>query len=382
MVDGCAQNAGLPEHSLMDLIATKAEARRVPLNVHLELTYRCNEQCVQCYCVVEHGREQAVRPHELSTDEWRRVLDQLADMGTIYLTLTGGEVFMRPDLFEIIEHVRERGFAYRLYTNGIGLTPAKVERLAALEPLTVEVSLFSADPAVHDGITRVPGSFRRLITNVVRLRDAGVRVYLKTTMMKLNVAGLSEVRQLGRDLDVFAHMFACEVSPRIDGEIMGPRRYQLDEDDLVSYLNHPEWKKEPKPMPDDPPEKIAREKGTCGPAVNGCCIDPYGSVFPCVAFRVPIGNVRKSSFRDLWYGPPPSIRELLAVNRYSDLPDCKSCDVVAFCSRCHGDNVLENKGDWKACHERARIVARAERRVHQILTSERLAAARSAPTGV
>ena len=381
MLDGCAQNAGLPEQSLMDLIATKAEARRVPLNVHFELTYRCNEQCVHCYCVVEHGREQVVRPHELTTAEVKRVLDELAEMGALYLTLTGGEVFMRPDLFEIIEHARDRGFAFRLYTNGIGLTEAKVARLAALDPLTVEVSLFSADPAIHDAITRVPGSFRRLIANVVRMRDAGIRVYLKTTVMKPNVESLSGVRQLGRDLNVFRHTFACEVSPRIDGDIMGPRKYQLDEDELVRYLGHDEWTKDPKPLPGGTPEEIAREKGTCGPAVNGCCIDPYGNVFPCVAFRVPIGNVRASAFRDLWHAPPPSIRDLLAVQRYADLPDCSSCDVVAFCSRCHGDNLLENKGDWKACHERARIVARAERRVYQILTSGRLAGLRPAPAG-
>jgi radical SAM protein with 4Fe4S-binding SPASM domain len=322
-----------------------------------------------------------VRPHELTTDEVRRVLDELADLGALYLTLTGGEVFMRPDLFEIIEHARDRGFAYRVYTNGIGLTEAKVERLAALEPLTVEVSLFSADPAVHDAITRVPGSFRRLLANVRRLRDAGLRVYLKTTVMKPNLDSLPGIRRLGRELGVFHQVFTCEVSPRIDGEIMGPRRYQLDEDELVRYLNHPEWTKAPKPVPAGTPEEIAREKGTCGPAVNGCCIDPYGNVFPCVAFRVPIGNVRRSAFRDLWYGPPPSIRELLAVQRYADLPDCRSCDVVAFCSRCHGDNLLENKGDWKACHERARIVARAERRVYQILTSERLAGAPATAAG-
>jgi radical SAM protein with 4Fe4S-binding SPASM domain len=365
----CAQNDGLAEGSLMQLLAAKVEQRRIPLNVHLELTYRCNEQCVMCYCVVPHGKEHDVRRRELTTAEIRDLLDELAALGALYLTLSGGEVFVRPDVFDILEHARARGFAYRVYTNGIALTEDKVARLADLEPLAVEVSLFSADPAVHDGITRVPGSFRRLVRNVERLTARGVRVYLKTVVMKPNVAGLSAVRQLGRDLDVFTHNFACEVSPRIDGEIFGPSRYQLDEDELFAYLSHAEWRQAPQPLPGGTPEEVARARGTCGPAINGCCIDPYGDVFPCVAFRVPIGNIRRQRFRDLWYGPPPEIRDLLAVRTFADLPECRACDLVAFCTRCHGDNGLEAGGDWKSCHKRARMVASAERRLYQILTT-------------
>jgi radical SAM protein with 4Fe4S-binding SPASM domain len=81
-----------------------------------------------------------------------------------------------------------------------------------------------------------------------------------------------------------------------------------------------------------------------------------------------MGNLRRQSFRDLWYGPPPAIRDLLAVEHYSDLPECKSCELIGFCSRCHGDNLLETGGDWKSCHKRARVVAAATARVYQIET--------------
>src|SRR5262245_53386412 len=234
--EGCAQNAGLGDASLVALISAKADQNRTPLNVHFELTYRCNEQCVHCYCMVEHGREQEVRRRELTLDEIRHVLDELADMGGLYLPLSGGEVMVRPDFFEIAEHARGRGFAYRVFTNGIGLTEAKVERLAALEPLTVELSIFSADPAIHDAITRVPGSFRRLMGAIDRLKRHGLRVYLKTVVMKPNLAGLAKLHQLGKDLDVFTHTYSCEVSPRIDGAAPRdghvPQEYQLDEEEL------------------------------------------------------------------------------------------------------------------------------------------------------
>jgi radical SAM protein with 4Fe4S-binding SPASM domain len=367
LFEACAQNAGLGEVPLMQLIGIKAEKARVPFNVHFELTYRCNEQCIHCYCVVEHGQEEEAKKRELTYEEVVRVLDELAELGALYVTFSGGEVLVRSDFFDIVEHARRRGFVYRIYTNGIGLTEERIRRLAALEPLTVELSVLSADPAEHDRITRVPGSFRRLMKNVRRLKEHGLRVYLKTTVMKPNFKGLVAVRQLGRDLEVFHHTFSCEVSPRINGEIRHPLQYQLDEEELVQYMASDAWQKEPQPLPPGPPEEVAKQRQTCGPAVNGCCIDPYGNVFPCVAFRIPIGNVREQPFKDLWYAPPPPIKKLLSVQTYADLPECRSCELVGFCSRCHGDNLLERGGDWEACHERARKVASAERRVYQEL---------------
>ena len=366
--DGCSQNGGLGDGSVMQLIAVKAEQRRTPLNMHLELTYRCNEQCVHCYCVVEHGREAEVAKRELTYDEIVRLLDEMAAMGTFYVTFSGGEVLVRRDFFDIVEQARRRGFAYRVYTNGIGLTEERARRLAALEPLTVELSIFSADAAVHDAITRVPGSFARLMAAVHRLKAHGARVYLKTVVMKQNVTHLPAVRALARDLDVASHTFTCEVSPRIDGDIHGPSRYQLSEDELVElYANDTLLKEAHEDVFSGSPAEVARTRSTCGPAVNGGCIDPYGTVFPCVAFRVPMGNVRETSFRAIWEGPPPAIRELLAVERFSDLPECSSCEVIGFCTRCHGDNLLERGGDWKACHQRARSMASARARVYSIL---------------
>src|SRR4029453_6908560 len=142
-----------------------------------------------------------------------------AVLGAPHLALSGGEVMVRPDFFDIAEHARRRGFVYRVFTNGIGLTEAKVERLALREPLTVELSIFSADPKVHDAITRVPGSYRRLMAAIERLQRHGLRVYLKPVVMKPTLAGLAQLDRLGRELGVFTHTYSCEVSPRIDGAI-------------------------------------------------------------------------------------------------------------------------------------------------------------------
>jgi radical SAM protein with 4Fe4S-binding SPASM domain len=303
-----------------------------------------------------------------------RVLDDLADLGCFYLTLSGGEVLVRPDFFDIAAHARRRGFAYRVFTNGIGLTEAKAKRLAALDPLTVEVSLFSADASVHDAITRVPGSFRRLMRGIELLKAEGLRVYLKSVIMKPNLAGLTELQSFGRKLGVASHTFTAEVSPRIDGDLLAPRKQQLDADELFRYVSHPMFT-ESGPLFEGRPEDVAKERLTCGPAVNGCAIDPYGTVYPCVAFRVPIGNVRERAFKELWSAPPPAIQELIDVKHYADLSECGSCDLVGFCRRCHGDNLMERGGsEWRSCHTQARAVAGAERQLYQIRMAGRTGA--------
>ena len=362
--EGCAQNAGMDESGLMDLINIKASGKRIPMNVHLELTYRCNEDCVHCYCVVEKGKEREVMKRELTYEEIIKVLDDLADMGGFYLTLSGGEVMVRRDFFEIAEYAKKKGFVSRIYTNGIGLNEERIKRLAQIGPLTVELSIFSDKAEEHDRITRMPGSFARLMRNIQLLKQYGLRIYLKTVAMNVNINAIHGVRSLGKELGVFAHKFTCEVSPRIDGDIDRPFQYQMDEAQLEEYLKEfvDEW--EPSPLQDVPPKEAARLKGTCGPGTNGCAISPYGDVFPCMAWRVvPIGNVREKSLKEMWHNPPPAVQDLLSIQTYADLPDCKECEFVAQCRRCHGDNYFQNRGDWKKCHQTALLVARVSKKI-------------------
>lgn len=370
--EGCAQNAGLDETGLMDLINLKASGRRIPMNVHLEITYRCNEECVHCYCVVEKGKEREVVKQELTYEEITRVLDDLAEMGGFYLTLSGGEVMVRRDFFDIAEYAKKKGFVIRIYTNGIGLNEERVKRISEIGPLTVELSIFSDKAEEHDRITRVPGSFVKLMRNIQLLKQYGLRIYLKTVAMNVNMSAIHGVRTLGKELGVFAHKFTCEISPRIDGEIDRPFQYQMDEKELGEYFKEEfmdEWK--PNPLYGVPPKEAARLKSTCGPGTNGCAISPYGDLFPCMAFRVPIGNVREKSLKEIWGNPPPPIQDLLSVQTYADLPDCKGCEFVAQCRRCHGDNFYQNRGDWKKCHKTALLVAKVSKKIEDEMVSRR-----------
>src|SRR5437016_13973140 len=102
---------------LMEEMAAKALRLNIPLNVQLDLTYRCNERCIHCYLDHhDHG--------EMSTAEILDLLDQLADAGVFFLTLSGGEIMVRADFFEILERARALTFSVKLKTNAVLIGPA------------------------------------------------------------------------------------------------------------------------------------------------------------------------------------------------------------------------------------------------------------------
>jgi MoaA/NifB/PqqE/SkfB family radical SAM enzyme len=106
-------------------MGAKALKLGIPLSVQLDLTYRCNERCVHCYLDHDdHG--------EMTTTEIKDLLDQLAAAGVFFLILSGGEIFLRKDLFEIVEHARKLLFSVKLKTNAVLIREAKARRIADL----------------------------------------------------------------------------------------------------------------------------------------------------------------------------------------------------------------------------------------------------------
>ncbi len=137
-------------------MSAKALNMNVPLSAHLDLTYRCNERCVHCYLDHhDHG--------EMTTAEIKDLLDQMAEAGVFYLTISGGEIMMRRDFFEILEHARLRTFCIKLKTNGILIRKQEADRIKALGVESVQVSIYSHIPEVHDAITKLPGSLEQSV---------------------------------------------------------------------------------------------------------------------------------------------------------------------------------------------------------------------------
>ena len=153
--------------ALMQEMSAKALKLGIPLSVQLDLTYRCNEKCIHCYLDHEdHG--------EMTTAEIKNLLDQLAEAGVFFLTLSGGEILLRKDFFEILEYARALRFCVKLKTNAVLIRRAQAERIRILGVNSVQISIYSHRPEVHDAITKVPGSLKRSVAAIRFLKATRV----------------------------------------------------------------------------------------------------------------------------------------------------------------------------------------------------------------
>ncbi|HET9399436.1 MAG TPA: radical SAM protein [Candidatus Acidoferrales bacterium] len=318
--------------ALMAAVGARAQDRGIPLSAHLDLTYRCNERCVHCYLDhSDHG--------ELSTAEILDLLDQMAAAGVLFLTISGGEIFLRRDFFEILESARAAAFCVRLKTNGVMIREAEARQLADLHIESVQISIYSDRAEVHDEITKLPGSLARSLRAVRLLRENGIRVTVANVAMSKNFTDYHRVQDLSARLG--AH-FALDptVTPMMDGN-----RSVLDlgiDDSELREVFRDESLVRNAGESCAPPSTVTEgdlDSYPCSAGHTACYISPYGDVYPCVQFPLACGNIRQQRFVEVWRDSP-QMNEVRSI-RLRDLSGCSSCVHGASCSRCPGLAFME-----------------------------------------
>ena len=314
-------------------MTAKALRMNVPLSVQLDLTYRCNERCVHCYLDHhDHG--------EMTTAEIKDLLDQMADAGVFYLTISGGEILMRRDFFEILEYARMRTFCIKLKTNGILIRKKEADRIKALGVESVQISIYSHVPEVHDAITKLPGSLEQSIEAIRRLRAHGIQVTIANVLMVQNANDYSGVRALAAELGA-QFIMDPTVTPMMDGD-RGILDLNVDEAALREVFrneslaggNIEEFCAPPLGPGEDDLDMLP-----CSAGHTACYVSPYGDVYPCVQFPLPSGNVRRTKFVDIWRDSP-QLNEVRSIT-LRDMPSCSKCTHGGSCTRCPGLAYLE-----------------------------------------
>ncbi len=318
--------------SLLAEMNQKALGLGIPLSVHLDITYRCNERCVHCYLDHDdHG--------EMTTAEINDILDQLSEAGVFFLTLSGGEVLMRRDFFEILEHARRLLFNVKVKTNGVMIREAQAKRMRALGVEQVQISVYSHRPEVHDGITKLPGSLKRTIEAIRFLKSQGLKVVIANVLMTGNLFDGAGVMALAKELGV-PYTLDPTITPKMDGDtsilalrIPGSELKQVfRSQELVGNV-------EEFCAPPPPPGEDIMDGYPCSAGHTACYITPYADVFPCVQFPLPSGNLRRQKFAEIWRNSP-QLNEVRSI-RARDLPTCSTCAHVGTCTRCPGLAYME-----------------------------------------
>jgi len=318
--------------SLMQEMNQKALELGVPLSAHIDLTFRCNERCIHCYLDHEdYG--------EMTTAEIEDVLDQLAEAGTFFLTLSGGEILLRKDFFKILEYARALLFGVTLKTNAMLIGEKEAKRIRELGVEKVQISIYSHRPEVHDAITKVRGSLKRSVDAIRFLKSMGLKVTMANVLMRQNMHDHAGVKALAAGLGA-EFTIDPTITPMMDGdrsilELNIPRsklHEVFHDQSLVGNLE--EFCAPPGPVDDSIMDGLP-----CSAGHTACYISPYGDVYPCVQFPLPSGNVRKEKFLDIWRYSR-QLQEVRSI-RARDLPVCSGCGHVGTCTRCPGLAYME-----------------------------------------
>lgn len=333
------------ENNYYRQIIAKTAKQHQLFSAHWELTYRCNLRCTHCYAVKPGDPGFKAPGPELTTDECKHIIDQLADENALNIAFSGGEALTRTDFLDIAQHARRRRFAVRLLTNGTLITPPVADELAALNPVRVEMSVYGAKAETHDGITLVPGSFERTIRAFRLLGERGVNTALKTPLMKENVGEFNDIRVLAKELGAISR-HDITITPKDDG-CRSPLRHRLSDEDLLGLFRQevdPEkWT----------PISLKGDDQVCNSGCNIITVDPYGEVFPCVQVRMPAGNLRQQPLRAIWRESPVLRRMREAT--WAQFPVCSSCELREFCVHCPGLALVEEGNLFSpstvACHQ-------------------------------
>lgn len=285
-----------------------SEFKFYPSAVVWEITFACNMRCI--HCGTSAGKR---RPDELTTDEALKLVDELADLGSEAITISGGEPLLREDWPLLARRMKERGVKAYLITNGYAMTPEIAKTIADIGINNVGISFDGTEPT-HNYIRQRPDSYSRCLGAMDMLRAAGAKYCAVTQVSNLNLHELDRIKE-----DLIAH--GCKVWRIQMTTVTG--RMKENAKSVMSIENYPllvdkilDIKKDPR-IKVDVGENIGYYgcKGTelwdgfpyfgCYAGTRIAGIESNGNVKGCLSMPEEFveGNIRDSSFTEIWNNP-------------------------------------------------------------------------------
>ncbi len=155
-------------------------------DVDIEITSRCNLRCRHCY-IKEAGNNQQAKDRELSVEQWHDIMRQVAAMGALNCTITGGDPLLRKDFKELYLMLKREGFLITVYSNLTLLSDKLFKLFEEYPPMLLESTVYGVSDATYSRVTGIAGAFTRFKQNVERIRQAGIPLGLKAMLLHSNL---------------------------------------------------------------------------------------------------------------------------------------------------------------------------------------------------
>jgi len=318
-----------PVHDLdIETVLPFSARPSAPYRMDLAVTYRRNNQCAHCY---------NARPRtypEMTTDQWKNVLDRLWELSIPHVVFTGGEPTLRSDLPALIAHAESNGQITGLNTNARRLSDPKfVEQLVEAGLDHVQITIESHDPKIHDSMVRAKGAWHQTISGLQNVLDTPLFVMTNTTMLRENspymaetldflaslgvpTIGLNALIYSGHGLTVGTGLREDELPPLLD---LARERTDRYDQRLI-------WYTPTQYCQFDPMQLELGVKG-CTAALYNMCVEPDGGVIPCQSYYKQLGNILTDPWDSIW---DHELSITLRERRYIPAK-CVDCDLLTEC---------------------------------------------------
>ncbi|WP_033423367.1 radical SAM/SPASM domain-containing protein [Geopsychrobacter electrodiphilus] len=343
---------------------SSAEEKFIPKWIAWESTQRCNLNCVHCRC----SSDMSAAAGDFNTAEAFKLIDDICEVSTPVMVLSGGEPLMRADIFEIAEYGTSKGLRMCMATNGTLITDEICQKMLKADIKMVSLSLDGSTAAIHDDFRSSPGAFEGTLRGAETLKRNGIKFLVNSSFTKRNQTDIGNTFQLAKSIGATAwYMFMIVPTGRGE-DIMSELISADDYEDILAWHYEQEKNEDDILMrPTCAPHyyrvvpQMAKAEGVdfkrrsltfstgggkgCIAAQTICLIDCFGNLKPCSYFHSSVGNVKQIPFKDLWFNSK-TFNDLRDFKSYKG--KCGECEFINICGGCraradavHGDYMAE-----------------------------------------
>jgi len=325
-------------------------------SISWNLTKRCNLNCDHCY--LDADFRGGVRTDELNTEECFRVIDQIAEVNpNAFLILTGGEPLLRPDIYEIVRYAADKKFMVVLGTNGTMINHTVANKIKAAGAHGVGISIDSMDAIKHNKFRGVDQAWENSTKAFDILNEVGVDFLIQMSVSEMNYKEIPDVVAYAESIGAIAfnlYFLVCTGRGQGNTDISNAAyedalktlyRLQMEYKGklMINSKCAPQYKRV---VYENDPESVYQRtySGGCPAGTHYGRISPEGDLTPCPFIAESVGNLKDSSFKDLWDNAP-------LMNQLRDRKSlegkCGECEFSSMCSGCRARAFAET-GNYMA----------------------------------
>jgi len=347
------KSGDLPSH----LLQFSADKKPV---VVWNMTRRCNLKCIHCYS----NSADIEYPDELTTEEGKKLIDDLAAFGSPVILFSGGEPLIRKDLLELAQYAADKGMRAVISTNGTIITKEVAVKLQKIGLSYVGVSLDGLEKT-HDRFRGKKGAFAAAIEGIAALKDAGMEFQINTTITSVNLKQIKDILELAEKIGAAAHHIFLLVPTGRGKELAGQAITAADYEETLMWFHReslsceiqlkatcaPHYFRIMHQNRDKSEEQKKKVQGHFHESTRGCLggitfcfISHVGQVQPCGYLELNCGNVKKQTFAEIWENSKV-FRNLRNYGKYGG--KCGRCEFIKVCGGCRA-RAYEATGDYLA----------------------------------